>query len=319
MLTWQDFLLTQRSSLTEPTRLCSLEFNNHTIIALKQLSILTLSGVDAADFLQGQITYNIRELSDSQSRFTALCDAKGKVIASFILVKTDSDFMLIVPTDLLNTLKQRLQRYLLRANVTITDSSKELCLIGLSAITDTALFTTKHHETYHSINFIQRELIIAPVAPAISLWQEKLQQGFQAQNSAYWQYADIMAGIPWLTLNTSEQFIPQMLNIDKLGGISFNKGCYTGQEIVARTHYLGNVTRSLLLAEVITTTIIASGAVIIDAHQHTVGKVLMAQLIDTKHWLLLLVLSHSEIERKLYLSDNSELNLLLTQFSYDDT
>jgi hypothetical protein len=74
-------------------------------------------------------------------------------------------------------------------------------------------------------------------------------QGFQVRDAAHWLYLDIETGMPWLTLATSEQFIPQMLNLDKLGGVSLTKGCYTGQEIVARTHYLGKAKRTLFLAE----------------------------------------------------------------------
>ncbi|MDD1641600.1 MAG: tRNA-modifying protein YgfZ, partial [Methylococcaceae bacterium] len=101
-----------------------------------------------------------------------------------------------------------------------------------------------------------------------------------------WRYLDILAGMPWLTTETSEEFIPQMLNLDILGGISFNKGCYTGQEIVARTHYLGKTKRTMFLAECDTPSTPLPNSIIIDdgtGTEHAIGKVLLAQRSHAEH------------------------------------
>jgi folate-binding protein YgfZ len=124
-------------------------------------------------------------------------------------------------------------------------------------------------------------LVIADTDKAIALWSDRVNnQNFKPENSDQWQYLDILSGIPWLTTETSEEFIPQMLNLDELGGISYNKGCYTGQEIVARTHYLGKTKRALFLAECELTAIPAPNSAIIDNSsdtEQTIGKVLLAQ------------------------------------------
>ena len=153
---------------------------------------------------------------------------------------------MVLPEELLETVKKRLQMYILRSKVQLTDSSDTSCLMGLTQPQEQAevLFAT-HGNDVIAVNFGKRQLLIAEPETAIALWSEKVAaQGFQPAHPGQWRYLDIMSGIPWLTTATSEQFIPQMLNLDQLGGISFSKGCYTGQEIVARTHYLGKAKRA---------------------------------------------------------------------------
>jgi folate-binding protein YgfZ len=317
MSTWQDFLQTQRSASTQLNAFCSPSPTANALSNLEQFALLSISGAEAANFLQGQIPYNVNELSATQSCFTALCDAKGKVLASFLLVKSTDGFLLVLPKELIAIVKTRLQRYVLRAKVLITDESERLTVLGWSSpASDLALFATHQHTTHQAIHFINRELIITSHDNALHLCQEKLAQGFQMQTMDSWHYSDMLAGIAWLNGLSSEQFTVQMLNIDKIGGVSFNKGCYTGQEIVARTHYLGKVNRSLLTAEVITTTAIESGAVIIDDTGQSVGKVISIQKNAINQYVLLIVLSNAEQNKSLYLTDASEVTLLANQFSY---
>lgn len=315
MSTWQDFLHTQRLAQTQANAFCSTSAQAKALIALDHLGVLSLTGSDATQFLQGQMTCDIKEVSDTQSRFGAFCDVKGKVLTTFIISKIGDEYRLILPKVLIALIKTRLQRYVLRAKVIITDKSEQLCLIGTIASNIELVFSTTTDNNHQIIHLHNRQLIITSIDNAIGLWQEKLAQGFQVQAITHWHCADIIAGIAWLDLNSSEQFIPQMLGVDKLGGISFTKGCYTGQEIVARTHYLGKVNRSLLTAEVISTTVIESNSIIMDDNGQTIGRVLTAQLLEANRWLVLLVLSNSETERHLYLSDKSELRLLESSFT----
>jgi len=173
--------------------------------------------------------------------------------------------------------------YVLRSNVTLTDSSDELCLIGLTygtAKPDQAPdFATSRQENI-VVDLQNRCLVIAEADKAQILWLEQVKQGFKPESSAQWRYLDIISGIPWLAAETSEEFIPQMLNLDKLGGISFTKGCYTGQEIVARTHYLGKAKREMFLAECDALACPEPNSTIIDDSTDTeqsAGKVLYAQ------------------------------------------
>jgi len=285
---WKKFLLSQNATFESDTRItfpAISDYNGKTIYPVAHLAVLTISGKDAAKLLQGQITCNVNDVTEIKSSLGALCNPKGRVITTFLLVKTGDAFLMVLPEELMESVKKRLQMYVLRSDVTLTDSSDQLCLIGLShpATEPGALFATTQQEVI-SVNLStkqSRSLVIAEADQAIALWSDRVgNQGFQSENSEQWRYLDIISGLPWLTTETCEEFIPQMLNLDLLGGISFNKGCYTGQEVVARTHYLGKTKRALFLAECNTPSTPAPNSSIIDdsaGAEQLIGKVLLAQ------------------------------------------
>jgi folate-binding protein YgfZ len=285
---WKNFLLSHHATFESDTHITFPAVSNNndkTIYPVAHLAVLTVSGKDAAKLLQGQLTCNINDITETKSSLGALCNPKGRAITILLLVKSGDTFLVILPEELLEPVKKRLQMYILRSDVTLTNSSDQLCLIGLSdpAMPTEPLFGTTQQELI-TVNFSatqSRHLVIAEADKAIALWSEQVgHQGFEPKNPDQWRYIDILSGIPWLTTETSEEFIPQMLNLDLLGGISFNKGCYTGQEIVARTHYLGKTKRALFLAECDTLLTPAPNSTIIDdstGTEQTVGKVLLAQ------------------------------------------
>ena len=283
---WKNFLLSQQATFDGDAAIhfpAVSNYNDKTICPVGHLAVLTVSGADAALLLQGQITCNVNDITETQSSLGALCNPKGRAIAIFLLVKTDDAFLMILPAELLEPVKKRLQMYVLRSAVSLTDSSDKYCLIGLNDPKAEAgpLFGTSRQDLI-TVKFSathSRYLVIAETDKAIALWSERVGQDFQPQSSDHWRYLDILAGIPWLTTATSEEFIPQMLNLDQLGGISFNKGCYTGQEIVARTHYLGKAKRALFLAECDTPFAPTPNSTLIDdsaGAEQAVGKVLQA-------------------------------------------
>lgn len=260
-MNWQDFLNTQtlNKQLTGAAQL----------YPITQLSVLELSGIDAAKFLQGQVTCNVNEVTEQQGRFGAMCTPKGRVISTFILSRQGDTLLMILPTVLQQTVKERLQKYVLRAKVNLT--LKECYLLGVSS-ENTEFLSCEQNR----IHLGQRDLVLCAEDELETVWQEFVARGFEATEESCWQYLDIVAGLPWLTLETTEQFIPQMLNLDVLGGISYNKGCYTGQEIVARTHYLGKAKRALFVAESNITP--ETNTEIVTANGQTVGTVLTAAL-----------------------------------------
>jgi folate-binding protein YgfZ len=257
---------------------------------LTHLAVITVGGNDAAKLLQGQITCNINDISDSQSSWGAICNAKGRAIATFLLVKQAADFHLIVPAELLDTVKKRLTMFVLRSAVTITDSSQKLCLMGVASSTASAAGLATRQSPVLRVQLGGRDFILASVDEAKQLCA---QPDFQPIAVGDWILRDMAAGIAWLTRETSEAFVPQMLNLDKLGGISFTKGCYTGQEIIARTHYLGKSKRGMLLAAAATPITPAPYAEVLDAGGETVGHVLMAQS-DGQNCTLLMVVQLAE-------------------------
>ncbi|MFA5982641.1 MAG: folate-binding protein [Methylococcaceae bacterium] len=320
---WKNFLFSKQAVIHAENGVISFPtatINDQVICPIVHLGVLKLTGIDSATFLQGQITCNVNDLTESQSCFAALCNPKGRVITTFLLIKTGNDFLMVVPMELLALVHKKLQHYLLRAKVVITDESNNLCLFGVhQANTPANFLTTTQSHSVITVNLAQQSshlLYLAPVELAIFSWQQAIEtQSLSPANSDLWRYYDISAGIPWLNLATTEEFIPQMLNIDKLGGISFKKGCYTGQEIVARTHYLGQAKREMFLAECdINQPIPAAASVIIDAGQESfpvVGKVLSAEAGQNSYRLLIILASTGYHADKLQLKDGPQNKIKL--------
>ncbi|MEQ1557651.1 MAG: folate-binding protein [Methyloglobulus sp.] len=324
-LNWEAFLLNQQANIESGNHVVFPRIENscnESISPVTHLNVLTVSGNDAAKLLQGQITCNVNDISEIKSSLAAICNPKGRAIATFLLVKKADTFLLILPIELLETVRKRLQMFVLRSDVKITDSSDELCLLGLCESGQPAKPFV--NDTFQGITgislpgLIKRSLLITDVDTAIGFYSEYINdKGFRLASSDDWRYLDIVSGIPWLTLATSEEFIPQMLNLDKLGGISFNKGCYTGQEIVARTHYLGKSKREMLLAECTTTTPPEPNATIINRDsndQKGVGKVLLAHQ-NQGTCTMLVVLQETDLAySQLALKDDTLTSLKLLSF-----
>jgi tRNA-modifying protein YgfZ len=324
-ISWKTFLLSQTATIDNENHVFFPRIGDggeRNIYPLTHLAVLTVAGEDAAKLLQGQITCNVNDISAAKSSLAAMCNPKGRAIATFLLVKKADAFLLVLPVELLETVKKRLQMYVLRSDVKIMDSSDELCLLGLfEPGAPTQAFATETQEDFISINFpalARRKLLITDVDNAIHYCSEQVDHhDFKMADSDEWRNLDISSGIPWLTTETSEEFIPQMLNLDKLGGISFNKGCYTGQEIVARTHYLGKSKREMLLAECQTSMPPQpnSSIVNLDNEEHeVVGKVLSAQL-KSNNCKLLVILQNTEASyNNLALQDDKAAQITLLPF-----
>jgi tRNA-modifying protein YgfZ len=319
---WKIFLLSEQATIESDGRIVfpvQPSGSGEHIYPISHLGILSVTGQDAALLLQGQVTCNVYEVTEHKAIFAAMCNPKGRVISTFLVLKKDDGFLLVLPKVLLEPVKKKLQMYVLRSKVTLTDSSDSLCLIGLlgQGTPQAAQFGSHRHEgaIFVSMSAVQnRQLIVADPDSATALWSDAvLRQAFQAGNSDAWRSLDILSGIPWLGMETSEEHIPQMLNLDKLNGISFNKGCYTGQEIVARTHYLGKAKRALFVAQCDSASVPAANAPVFDDNidnTQAVGSVLSAQS-DLRSCKLLLVLNLTETgTAKLTLADQTQLTLL---------
>lgn len=328
---WTQFLLSQQAVFTQDRRIDfapEMPQGGKRIYPVPQLAVLKASGNDAAKLLQGQMTCNVNDISENRSSLGAFCNPKGRAIATFLLVQRGGDFLLVLPTELLPTVQGRLQKYILRSDVRITDGSEEFCLIGLLGEEEPKegfgpLFATRQEKVV-SVKLSSeqsRSLIVAEAGHAADFWTDKVQrENFRPSGSEQWRFLDLVAGLPWLGAATSEEFVPQMLNLDKLGGISFNKGCYTGQEVVARTHYLGKVKRSLLLAEADTTDAPAPNAALVDHaadSAQSAGSVVAAAVeggLCKMQIVLQLADDHDRHPYELALKDRPELKLRLIPF-----
>jgi tRNA-modifying protein YgfZ len=205
------------------------------------LGILRFSGADALSFLQGQISNDTQRLAENIPTFAAYSNAQGRVLALIYLLPHSSGVAAILPREILQPTLERLRKFILRAKVRIEDAGDSLVVAGhFGAMPESAA------------RYVERDGIgMAPVgrdpnrcwiigAPAQI---EAAADG--ARTETAWRLADIQAGLPQVYAATSEAFVAQMLNLDLLDGISFSKGCYTGQEIIARTQHLGRIKRRL--------------------------------------------------------------------------
>jgi len=226
---------------------------------LGPVAALAVSGADAAAFLQGQFTNDVTALSPESSQQSAWCSPKGRVLANFIVRRmADDHFELLLPRLLLESVQRRLALFVLRAKVTLQDASEATLRIGIGgpAAAQCAAQLAGAAPALHrwtpieggSLTALPGSRFLARVEPAAApaLW-ERLGAA-RAAGFPCWRWLTIRAGMPVILPWTQDQFIPQMLNLDALGGISFHKGCYTGQEIVARTQYLGRLKERLALA-----------------------------------------------------------------------
>ena len=237
-----------------------------TIVAnLTHLGLLSFSGEEARDFLHKQLTNDVAKLPDNLARHAAWCTAKGRMLASVVVYPHESDFHLILSSDLREATQKRMQMFILRSKVKAADVSDRFEIIGLAgpgavaALTkaglsapeltnnasEAGLSITKSESGISIIRLdTQRFLLVVPVEQSAAVF-EGLETGTETVDANAWQMSDIEAGLPVITQATREAFVPQMVDFDTLGGVSFKKGCYPGQEIVARTHYLGKVKRHL--------------------------------------------------------------------------
>jgi folate-binding protein YgfZ len=196
------------------------------------LGVLAFRGIDAAKFLQGQLSANVEKLSMGASTLAGLHNPQGRVIALLAVVRISADeFFAVLPRELAAEVAQRLRKFVLRSKVIIEDVSGIYCVLGSADAAPTPDIATLAWGT--------RRLLLAP--------RDRLGEFDVADAAALarWQIADIAEGLPQVNAATSEVFVAQMLNLDLLGAIAFDKGCYTGQEVIARAHYRGRVKRRL--------------------------------------------------------------------------
>jgi folate-binding protein YgfZ len=193
------------------------------------LGVLAFRGADAARFLQGQLSADTEKLALGASTLAGLHNPQGRVIALLALVRSGAEEILaVLPRELMAPVAQRLGKYLFRAKVRISDDSDVLRVLGAAAGSDPGGGV--------SVAWGDRRLLLAPRG------SERIDPG---ASTAAWERADIAAGIPQVYAATSESFVAQMLNLDLLGAVAFDKGCYTGQEVIARAHYRGRVKRRM--------------------------------------------------------------------------
>ena len=255
---------------------------------LTHLGLIEFVGDDAKSFLHNQLTSDVNHLGSASAQHSAWCTAKGRMLASFLLYRDAADYRALLSADLLAAIQKRLKMFVLRAKVVISDVSSGHEVIGLSganallALTNAGLPAPARPMEVAAfadgvvirLDATRYALIVASAGAAV-LWT-KLAASARPVGTPVWQWLDIQAGVALISESTREAFIPQMTNFDKIGGVSFHKGCYPGQEIVARTQYLGKVKRHLY--RIHAKGLIAAGAAMFtpESPEHPCGMVATA-------------------------------------------
>jgi folate-binding protein YgfZ len=265
---------------------------------LTQYAVIAAEGADAVQFLHSQLTNDIKSLSENHACLAGYCSTKGRLLATLLVWKTakttEETVFLELPAELQESFQKRLQVYVMRSKVTlshITGSTALLGILGNAAALQLAEWfpslPTTPYESVHNEAGILIRLADAQDMPRYQwvmnqqvceqIWPT-LSEKLPILPEHIWSLSEIHAGIPHILLATQEKFVPQMVNYELIGGVNFKKGCYPGQEIVARSQYLGKQKRRMVLAQ-IDNAIVQEGTEIfaIDDESQPCGMIVNAQ------------------------------------------
>ncbi|MDD2768337.1 MAG: folate-binding protein [Methylococcus sp.] len=277
---------------------------------LSHFGLIEVRGEEAGKFLGSLLTGDVRLVSPVQGQFTSWCDGKGRIQATFWLFMSDGAYYLLLPQELLPGVIARLKMFLLRTKASIVDASAVLARIGLSgagiaeALGSALPVLRGETAALGDCTLValgdgpQPRWLAVGSAEAISALWEKLKAAAVPASSGTWALLDILAGIPQVAPETAGEFIPQMLDLEALGGLSYKKGCYPGQEVIARLHYRGQLKRKAYLAHASALEIPAPGTKLYrPGFEESVGLVVSAAWNGGAHAIALLAVV--VIEQKL--------------------
>jgi folate-binding protein YgfZ len=216
---------------------------------LAQFGLIRFSGAEAQTFLHNQLTCDVAELAPGKSSYGSYCTPKGRVLATFLLWRSGEDFFMQLPSSLRESIQKQLSKFILRAKVKVADASPDWTLIGVAGKDAAALVQRAAiGETAIKLPGDRYEIVAARDKAQVLL--TSLLSSAEKADVDYWDWLDIRAGVPVILPATQEAFVPQMVNLDLIGGVSLTKGCYPGQEIVSRMHYRGTLKQRMYLANV---------------------------------------------------------------------
>ncbi len=237
---------------------------NLLITDTEALAWLRVRGAEADAFLQGQLSNDIRTLSDAQAQLSSYNNPKGRMLAALHLVRSGEEIWIELPRSIAEPTLKRLKMFVMRSKLTIdaADDLDALAFIGADAAGMLPFFGLPLPEAplqclrseqglvvVRRLGTLPRYTVVG-ARDEIARLRAMVPEAMREPEGLLWRHADIEAGVPTVLPETREHFVPQMVNLDLLGGISFDKGCYPGQEIVARLHYLGQLKRRLFVAEI---------------------------------------------------------------------
>ncbi len=308
---WQNFLKNEGATFKNEKLLAytneykSGQSIDNIITDLSHLALIEVSGDDVIDFLNKQFTTNIKKLAKHQLQFCAWCNPKGQVKITFFIYRHETGCNILLPAELQKLFIEQIKMYIMRENVKLIDKSNELVRVGIQTNDNRILakfieplpkqegdITIQNNlhclRVFGSRNNSQRYIFIGSVERLTNLWKELLRHVTPVETSI-WKLLDIQAAYPWIGTQTAQKFLPQILNLDLINGLDYQKGCYPGQEIIARAHFRGQLKRCLYLATCTTDTCPENNDSIISSEGNNVGTIINTQVFSGKHYLLAVI------------------------------
>jgi folate-binding protein YgfZ len=271
MNNWQQIFAAQDTDIRRG--LTRSDLADGFVATIDDLALITLSGDDAASFLHRQLTNDVEHLGQGEARLAGYCSPKGRLIATMLMWRQAGTIFLQLPRTIAAPLQKRLQMFVMRSKVTLSDVTSQQRVLGFGGQRAGAILATwfdslpsaPYQKIDHRLGTLIRVADACGAAryqwlmleeTAQSVWPvlvEKCAQPGQqlaVGDDAGWMLSQIHAGVPQIDVATQEKFVPQMVNFELLGGVNFKKGCYPGQEIVARSQYLGKLKRRTTLVTI---------------------------------------------------------------------
>ena len=343
---WKEFLTNAGAEFDEecvatfgnPERERRIAHTGELFCDLSHFGIIATYGEDAVEFLQAQFTNDINQVDETHSQLSALCSPKGRMLCNFRIFRRENTYYLVLPYELLEAALSRLRMFVLRSRVTLEDASDALMGIGASGdkmVEHLGAITGNLPENVdESIEFKDYTIIrVAGTAPRYEIYgllepMKKLWQALDVHatpvGASVWELLNIQAGIPVITAATIDAYVPQMTNMHLINGVSFDKGCYPGQEIVARMHYLGKLKRRMYRIGFDAQERPAAGTALVtdtSTNSQDIGSILSAQQNPDGNYDALAVIQTSDAEGStLKLGDASgpEITVLDLPYPFDD-
>ncbi|TNF95917.1 MAG: folate-binding protein [Gammaproteobacteria bacterium] len=318
---WRSFLVDSGAEFDDgcvshygnPDQEYSIVLTGNILCDLSHYGVIAVSGEDATSFLHSQLINDINNLQASASQLNGYCNPKGRLIANFRVFNVNDTWYLRLPYELVDTLIKRLSMFVLRSNVELTDASERFVRIGYSGmdadkeLADVlAKIPLEPDQVVHQDNLTV--IRIPGITPSFELYSDSdTIQGIWSRldvrgapvGTHAWDLIEVLAGIPHVTTPTTEQFVPQMLNYQAIGGLSFSKGCYPGQEIVARMHYLGKLKKRMYLASIKSDEPPVAGQMLASSNQQTgtnTGQILNVAQHPDGYYVVLAVIQIKDAE-----------------------
>jgi tRNA-modifying protein YgfZ len=323
---WQAFLEEQEATIQDSD---IIEFDNTDISItetplaspLSGFALLAINGNDRHAFLHSQLINDLNLIEEPAAQLSAWCNPKGQVISNFLIINTGISYLLIFRKDLKKFVKKRLRMFVMRSDVTIENITDLSPLIGLANTNSNNLSSlgldmpTNSGQVHATDGLIiichpdnsNRYLITGSIESLINKLPE-LNKSLTMTSSSAWNLLDIFSGLPWITSNTKELFLPQMLNLDVLNGLSYQKGCYPGQEVIARLHYRGEVKKRLQIinSEV---KLNVGGNIYEDQSENKVGTIINHEKHSDGNFYGLAVIALDTLNEKLFF-DKKEIKIV---------